>query len=203
MIGTSEGFGRKMDFANQLKLDEWFPPFGGMKYASDALEFCNSYNRLPTLIALWRCCVVGDIDWLTLLGAAWTGCDNISDFTDELLNDTPLEWVLFQGADGAPLMTEDERSAFEALPEQVTVYRGCYRNNKWGLSWSLDRDVAAAHPFLNRYRREGQPLLVKAIARKSKIAALFLDREEAEIVTYRPRHVATSHLRSPIATVRD
>ena len=93
-------------------------------------------------------------------------------------------------------MTAKERKVYAALPDKVTVYRGCYKDNKWGLSWSLDRDVAAKFPRLHRYKQDGQPILVRAIADKAYIAAVKLDREESEIITSRPRHVSTSHLKA-------
>jgi hypothetical protein len=165
-----------------------------IKAAREALRFTNSFNRLPALIDLWHGLAVTQDEWLLLLGEEWTGCDNIGLYLEDL-RDTPLLDVL-EGGDGrALLMDTEERAVFEALPESVTVYRGCYKNNKWGLCWSTDRDVAARFPTLHRYQGEGQALLVKAVARKANIAAVKLDREELEIITWLPRHVSTSHLR--------
>jgi hypothetical protein len=93
-------------------------------------------------------------------------------------------------------MTTDERAAFDALPETVEVWRGCHEANKWGLSWSLDKEVASRFPTLSRFRGQGQPLLVRAKLRKSKIIAVKLGRDEQEIVAWQPKHVATRHLLS-------
>ena len=79
--------------------------------------------------------------------------------------------------------------------DQLTVYRGCYATNKWGFSWSLEREVAARLPFLHRYRQEDQALLVRATVAKRDIVALKHDRQEAEVICWRPKHVATSKLR--------
>jgi hypothetical protein len=172
--------------------------------AQDALHYCNSFNRLPTLIAIWlgSCGDISAEEWLRLLGEEWTCCDNIAQYVgyDEEVSlwDTPLAEVLSGDLDGSPMMTPEERLAFAALPDEVEVWRGCYEHNKWGLSWSLDRDTAAKFPAQHRYRHEGQPILVRAVAKKRDIAALKLDRGEAEVITHRPRHVSTSHIRPSV-----
>jgi hypothetical protein len=164
--------------------------------AREALYYCNSFNRVPTLIELsW----IDPEAWLAVLGEQWEVCDNIGFHQDALVDGTPLNDVLFDPEYAASvrhlIMSEAENEAYAALPDKVTIYRGCYAANKWGLSWSLDRDTAAGLPLLHRYRQDGQPLLVKAIADKSRIAFLKLGRGESEVVTYRPRHVSTSHIR--------
>lgn len=160
----------------------------------EALRFCNSFNRLDTVTSLaWS---MESHDWLTLLGENWSTCDNIADCADEL-EETPLGLLAPGSPDRFRLMDETELAAFERLPDEVVIWRGCYASNKWGLSWSLDREIAAKFPTLHRYRQAGQPLLVKARIAKDQILALKLDRNEQEILTWweRPRHVSTSHLR--------
>ncbi|MXO72374.1 hypothetical protein [Alteraurantiacibacter buctensis] len=159
----------------------------------ERLSLANSYNRLPILLDLaWQ---AEWADWLTVLGEEWQSCDNIGLHLDELLEQTPLADVIDQPkALRQWLMTADEVAALDALPEVVTVWRGCYQSNKWGLSWSLDRDKAAAFPSFNRYRQDGQPLLVKARIARDDILALKLERNEAEVIAVRPKHVSTSHL---------
>jgi hypothetical protein len=93
------------------------------------------------------------------------------------------------------MMNEDEQVAYDALPEIITLYRGCYQNNKLGFSWSLEADVARKFPQFTRYRQDGQPLLVKATAKKTSIAAIKLGRGEVEIITYRPKQISTSYIR--------
>jgi hypothetical protein len=158
--------------------------------ANEKMKFCNSYNRLPTLLDLaYR---MEDCDWLNLLGNEWSGCDNISRFYKALL-DTPLgddELTCFD------MMTDEEREAFVCLPDLVTVYRGCYKLNKWGLSWTLSETIAKEFPSLNRYRRdEDSPIIVKAVVKKENIKAIKLDREEQEVIVWRPKHVSTKYIR--------
>lgn len=162
--------------------------------AQEAVRRCNSYNLLPTIIGL--SCKLEVSDWLRLLGENWTACDNINQFSDELIGETPLSYVLDgQDALRQHLMDEREADYFAGLAESVTAWRGCYAHNKRGLSWSLERATAERFPFLHRYRAEGQPLLVRAEVRKADIIALKLDRDEAEIITASPKIRATSHIK--------
>ncbi len=157
----------------------------------------NSYDRLPTLIAMaydteyvW--------DWLTLLGDAWSRCDNISIHMETLINETPFQDLLSDPLTWRDAMMDaEERAALALLPEVVTIYRGCYANNKDGLSWSLDRDVAEQLPLKHRYTQDGQPLLIRATIARDDILALKLDRSEREVIAWQPKVRAISHIRAP------
>lgn len=92
------------------------------------------------------------------------------------------------------MMTSKEKEVFRTLPDIFTVYRGCYKKNKHGLSWSLSEEVAEKFPTLIRYRQKGTPILVTAEARKDAIIALKLDREEHEIIVYRPKIISTRNI---------
>lgn len=150
----------------------------------------NSYTRLPALIGL-----AGGTereDWLRLLGEHWTGVDNVGQWLEVLLADTP-----FSEAKEGPIfemMEDEEISAWRALPDEVTVFRGCYANNTDGVCWSLDKAVAERFPTLHRYRGDGPPLLVEARVSKNGVAAVKLDRGEAEIVTAAAVPVSTTVL---------
>ena len=151
----------------------------------------DSYSRLPYLLSLQG--FINEHSWLTLLGEIWEICDNIGCYIEALL-DSPFGLSLYGGAI-TEIMNEDEQVAYDALPEIITLYRGCYQNNKLGFSWSLEADVARKFPQFTRYRQDGQPLLVKATAKKTSIAAIKLGRGEAEIITYRPKQISTSYIR--------
>jgi hypothetical protein len=79
-------------------------------------------------------------------------------------------------------MTAKERKLLSRFPEVVTIWRGCYEANGRGMSWSLDADVAARFPTLNRYRQEGQPLLIEGLVARDRIVFLKQDRDEQEVV---------------------
>lgn len=171
----------------------------GPEAARAAVRYCGSYDRLPRLIELWGNLEVERDDWLRVLGEEWSVCDNVGAWLDDLW-DTPFA-DLFDGSPAdraearALVMDDSDRAAFEALPDQFEVWRGCYAPNKWGVSWSLDRDTAIRFPGLHRYRQEGQALLVRARARKDEVGFVKVGRDEAEIVLHRPRHISTTHLR--------
>jgi hypothetical protein len=129
-----------------------------------------------------------------VLGEIWIRCDRIGEYREEL-EDGP-----FTSADTLTcweMMNPAERRAFRALPDEFVVWRGCYANNKEGLSWSIHRNVAEGFPFLHRFRHETKrPLLIKGLVRRSSVIALKLDRSEAEIITRRPEILS-------ITTARD
>jgi hypothetical protein len=172
--------------------------------AREAVRFCNSYNRLDTVIDLaWR---MEPADWLTLLGEEWESCDDVAKHTTDAggpLWDTPFEdlaWSPLQWRHH--MMTADEVKALDALPPIVTVWRGCYAFNKRGFSWSLDRATAEGFPFLHRYRQDSQPLLVRGEVHRDHVMALKLDRNESEVVVVpsRVKIRAISHARQSAMT---
>lgn len=143
-----------------------------------ALRFCNSYDRLPSLLDLHPLAIKSGIEaeWLALLGREWSVCDNISEHLFNLIEVLPVRGPVI------PMMTETEVGTYQALPDIVTVYRGAGRINRMGASWSLDEQVARRFPTLNRYRQK-TPMLYTARVPKERILAVKLDREEAEVIT--------------------
>lgn len=139
---------------------------------------CDSTEKIPALLFLH-----GQIDfseWLRLLGWFWTNCDKIGLYADDLLW-IFREWLDHPDALIPELMDEEERAVYDALPEQVTIYRGCGRLNRHGFSWSLSRDVAAWFPFSARSRAE-KPLLLTATIPKTRAAAVKLRGREQEVI---------------------
>ena len=153
----------------------------------------DSYTRLPNLLD-WAAGAdfVDDEMWLQCLGEEWTGLDNVGLYLDD------LDDSAFGSRDGVipEMMTSAEIDAYNELADTFTIYRGCYLNNKWGLSWTLSKDVAESFPVRNRYQQPGQPLLVTAQALKKKVIAVKFGRGESEIIIRRPRHVSTRHIRA-------
>jgi hypothetical protein len=156
--------------------------------ASDRLIRCCSYSRLDCLFDLFR--ELSYEDWLAVLGKHWSGCDNIGP------SRLALRQLLPDRGPVAGMMTLQECAAWEALPERLTVYRGCGPVNMRGASWSLSQDVAAQFPFLNRYRQT-EPLLVTATVRRDRVLAVKLGRQELEIVTFDARRVAVEPITLP------
>lgn len=164
------------------------------KQAQDAMTFEDSFSRLPVLLSLHRNHFIDDDTFLRVLGEEWSGFDNIGEYLHEVyvtLSD------LCSSPDGGAavmpeMMTPEEQAALYDLPETFTVYRGCYRFNKRGLSWSLKQEVAAEFPTLLRYTHPGeQAILITAKVKKADVIALKMDRGEFEIIAYRTKHVST------------
>jgi hypothetical protein len=136
----------------------------------------DSYTRLPALLELVD--RMEDSDWVMLLGRLWSEFDNIGIHSDEILVEMDCQgWDMESLID--ELMSPEERVAFDALPEQITIYRGYGPLNIHGISWSLDRRTAEQFSFMARYRTP-EPILVTATINKSSVAALKLDRGEQE-----------------------
>ena len=158
------------------------------EYLGQALMLEDSYSRLPRLLE--HTFDLPADDWLHLLGEWWENCDNIGQYLEEIRESVTYHWSL------TPIwqmMNAKENAAFDALPDVLIIYRGCYDINKWGASWSLNREVAERFPHLTRYSNEGRPLLIKATIPKSRVAALKLGRGEQEVVTFlRPKFISIS-----------
>jgi hypothetical protein len=80
------------------------------------------------------------------------------------------------------MMVSKEIEALRALPEIIPIYRGCYPNNRSGLSWSTDKEIAIGFTLQNRYHQSGQPQLLLEARIQREHAVLMLDRDEQEII---------------------
>ena len=80
------------------------------------------------------------------------------------------------------MMGSKEIAALRALPEIIPIYRGCYPNNRSGLSWSTDKEIAAGFTLQDRYQQPGQTRLLLEARIKREHAVLMLDRDEQEII---------------------
>jgi hypothetical protein len=157
--------------------------------ADEILLHCSSYEKMGAILELakqWGPCKL----WLQILGEYWTNCDNIAAYRKILSHLVPKEGPVIE------MMSDDEQAAYKALPDIVTIYRGCGRKNKNGASWSLDKKVAAKFPFLNRYQVE-DPTLLTASVKKSQILAIKLDCNESEVITFTAKPTKREALLSP------
>ena len=117
-----------------------------------------------------------DDDYWPLLRDVWVDSENIwqnlEEWQDRLNED---RW-------GSHLMMDDEeRAVYDALPEQVTVYRGAINGlNERSLSWTLDKE--RAEWFANRFDRDGGPIVLTGVVAKDEIRAYIASRGEQEIL---------------------
>jgi len=89
--------------------------------------------------------------------------------------------MLFKKSDLNTRMHEEDRVIFDALPNDVTIYRGVRGFNPdhaQSLSWTLD--IEQARKFANRYSTGG--CVYAAIIQKGNILAYYGGRSEAEVI---------------------
>lgn len=77
-------------------------------------------------------------------------------------------------------MAADEFERLQSLPETVVIYRGCTSQNRSGLSWTLCQEKATW--FARRFPSSLRPLVLTASVPRDHIYALFLARDEQEVV---------------------
>lgn len=77
------------------------------------------------------------------------------------------------------LMDEFDFQAYSNLPDVVTVYRGCQKNqNENGLSWTFDKEKAQF--FATRLGKQG--IVLEKTVNKNQIVAVLLGRNEQEVI---------------------
>ncbi len=83
------------------------------------------------------------------------------------------------------MYVRNDTSTFDALPEQIEVWRGTgHKRYIDGLSWTLDQEKAIW--FARRFcARPRVPLVAKGIVKKEDVFAYFGERNESEIVSMR------------------
>lgn len=106
----------------------------------------------------------------------------------EELEDGPF--LLSEERTIAAMMATQERRLLHDLPDEFVVWRGCYRQNRDGLSWSMHKHVAEKFPFLHAYRVDTKrPLLLRGLINKRQVIALKAGRKESEVILRGPRDV--------------
>ncbi|MCZ7488609.1 hypothetical protein [Rhizobium rhizogenes] len=79
------------------------------------------------------------------------------------------------------VMSAKERRFYRALPETITVYRGCFdASDTMAYSWTLDREMAEW--FARRKRSQENPVVARMDVHKSNVLAYFAGRNESEVV---------------------
>ena len=88
------------------------------------------------------------------------------------------------------ITTNEERKFYDELPERVTLYRGCCIDEaisgEYGISWTSSRPVACFFAF--RHTTENRAVFM-TVVQKSKIRAVFTEREEKECLLIEPTNV--------------
>lgn len=139
---------------------------------------CDSYNRMTTLLDAYQ--LLEREHFFKALGRNWCCSDNIWEHRDQLSqilsNASRKELDL--------MMEPNELAALANMPAIIKVYRGCYENNRNGLSWTTDKAIAERFTAQHRYNRpHEEPILLEQLIDK-KHAVLKLERDEWEIIKY-------------------
>lgn len=141
-----------------------------------ALQRDTPAARLVTMMKLRH--RLSEAKWWPLLGLVWYSCDSIhkarSTLTAELREAAP--------EDLRRMMSAPSAAAWDALPPELTVYRGCSSLNRPGLSWSTSRAVAQAYAH-HHAGPGGVPVLMTGVV-LMPYCVLMLDRGEDEVVAW-------------------
>jgi hypothetical protein len=125
----------------------------------------------------------GKLYWETLR-EAYTMSDNLYNYRYDL-----RAAFMSEKENRESLMSKKEIKILNNIPDKVKIYRGVttdeIENNDFGLSWSLNREVAEFFAF--KYRRNydtssSLKTVIELEVDKNEIIAYFHDREEAEII---------------------
>lgn len=87
--------------------------------------------------------------------------------------------------DRRALMNEEERKVLQDMPQQVQLFRGCsieeYNKQVYGSSWTTERSVADF--FAWRFdKQDSSRCVVSCIIDKAQVLAVFMERNEHEVV---------------------
>ena len=117
---------------------------------------------------------LSDTDYWRLLSDIWIDTENQYAYLKE--------WKKLLGSKRSSrhyIMTEEDDNILRALPELVTIYRGCQKGlNEDGLSWTLDK--AKAKFFANRFGKKG--IILERTVSKNDIVAVLTGRGESEVI---------------------
>lgn len=102
------------------------------------------------------------------------------------------------------LMTGNEQTEFDALPDPITVYRGAQQETVDGISWTLN--ISVAEKFARRAAGEsatGEGCVVTGTCAKREVLAYFNDNDlmEAEILV-NPGRVVGKRIMARLSTDR-
>jgi hypothetical protein len=119
-----------------------------------------------------------------LIASVWTDSENINQNYDDWVE----LWDILPERRIELVMEDDERAAYDFLPDVIEVFRGVgHGDAAEGLSWTTNRDKAEW--FARRFPgMEGRtPLMVSGTVSKADVLAHFLGRNEFEIVVFPDR----------------
>lgn len=117
-------------------------------------------------------------DFWQLFGEVWVNSESL--YANQQVIEKLLKNYTPEIAKHYPMMDETDQEAYNKLPEVVKIYRGCWKDNKQGYSWTTKEKVARW--FAQRCPVDGNPLLICGSAKKDNILAMFTGRNESEVL---------------------
>ena len=119
-----------------------------------------------------------DVFWSVMI-ETWNECDDIWP-----LGDMMLSTLRRRRAELSPiaLLKAADRDFYNALPDRVTIYRGCGRRRIRSLPWTTDREQAA---FLTKgvsFGTPPDPVIAEARIDKAEIFFVSTTCDESEVV---------------------
>jgi hypothetical protein len=152
------------------------------------------HARPYRLDALAKCVDLGvsGSEYWRLVGEVWTDSENI--FQNR------RRWKRLWSSkepEREACMDKQERARLAGFPDWFTVWRGTARQQSIkGLSWTTDKEKAVW--FAERSAIETQPLLVAGTVSKKDVKAVFLGRNETEIVSMAVRIEKVTPVEKPL-----
>ncbi len=109
----------------------------------------------------------------------WNSCDNTWRYHDHVLillesNNVKSHFSNHLDADGEKF--------FAALPQTITVYRGCSREEKRGISWTTSEKVAASFAVGHRGIPVPHAAVFRATIFKADLLTVIVNRKESEVL---------------------
>lgn len=124
-----------------------------------------------------------DAEFWALVSEVWQDSENIRQHQEE------WDDLLRTARPGCEaMMNGEEREAFDALPDRITVWQGHTDERDDGWSWTTRRETAEW--FARRFAdlEDGIPIVTEAVVNKADVLAYLLGRSEFEILID-PEHV--------------
>jgi hypothetical protein len=156
-----------------VELDETInDPIVSMLWGTPGIDSANRLGHMLDALILQE----GDAFW-RVFATVWPSCDDTWDLREELLRALDAAGPGWEDA-----ISPEDAAWFAALPDVLTIHRGCSIGRVFGASWTVDKGTAIS--FAKGHRMIKVPDPVVATARVSKREVLFATnrRHEAEVL---------------------
>ncbi len=164
--------------------------------AESVFQICCMMNK-PYLLTFLKYAQphIEKKEFAQLLALCWIQTEG----PNQDVNVSQEEFVeMFQKTSAEDLMNLDECRTLAELPDEIEIYRGVTEKNKdniLAMSWTMKQETAEW--FANRFKGKGK--VYRAKIRKEDILAVFLGRNESEVIVD-PKNLKEISLCEPAVT---